>query len=315
MMNNPGYKGIYSVPPGHAVCVCGSQTRLRRFWSLPLGDEIRYRDDRRYAEQLRALFQEAVCVRLQNESPALAELSGGLDSSSVVSMAHHLIKSGSARAARLNSISYVWRNSLDNSFIREMESFCGLEEIHISTEEIPLMSETRVGNAMPEVLHPLRAATAAIANELGATTFLTGQNGDLAMGNWFGDSLQVAASLRRFRLGRAWNDAIRWSKVLRLPVYSVLGRAFRAALPPSLAPADLYTALDGSYAPKNDETSLLAGLKEDGPESLFSNDWMQAPPERRKHFHSLSTMLELRMLQAPESLQYLDYTHPFAHRP
>jgi len=42
---------------------------------------------------------------------------------------------------------------------------------------------------------------------------------------------------------------------------------------------------------------------------------MQAPPERRKDFRCLSTIFELRQLQAPEPLQHLDYTHPFAHRP
>jgi hypothetical protein len=42
---------------------------------------------------------------------------------------------------------------------------------------------------------------------------------------------------------------------------------------------------------------------------------MQAPPERRKHFRALSMVLELRSLQAPEPLQHLNYTHPFAHRP
>src|SRR5262249_6962923 len=76
--NRTPYQGIYSVPPGHAVCVSSNQTRVDQFWSLPTGDEIRYRDERRYAEQLRALFQEAVSVRLQSESPVLAELSGGL---------------------------------------------------------------------------------------------------------------------------------------------------------------------------------------------------------------------------------------------
>jgi hypothetical protein len=81
----------------------------------------------------------------------------------------------------------------------------------------------------------------------------------------------------------------------------------------------MYSAEDGSYMPKCNETSLLprfgnrAGLSEPG--SFFSNAWMQAPPERRKYFHALSTMLELRTLQAPEPLQHLDYTHPFAHRP
>jgi hypothetical protein len=42
---------------------------------------------------------------------------------------------------------------------------------------------------------------------------------------------------------------------------------------------------------------------------------MHTAPERRKYFRTLTTMLELRHLQAPEPLQHLDYTHPFAHRP
>ena len=42
---------------------------------------------------------------------------------------------------------------------------------------------------------------------------------------------------------------------------------------------------------------------------------MQASPERRRYFHALTTILELRQLQAPGPLQHLDYTHPFAHRP
>jgi asparagine synthase (glutamine-hydrolysing) len=311
--NRTPYKGIYSVPAGHAVCVSSEGTNIHRFWSLPIGDVIRYRSPRRYEEELLALFREAVSVRLQTESPVLAELSGGLDSSSVVSMANHLMQSGTARATRLTDVSYVWRNSLDEPFIREMESFCGIEGVHISTHEVPVISETQPGDAMPEVFYPLRASTAAVADSLGATTVLTGQGGDLMMGNWFDDSLQVTASLRRLRISKAWREALAWSKILRRPVYSILWQGLRAALPPSLAPASLYTQLDGSYAPRSTENSLLSSLDEG--ESLFSDVWMQAAPERRKHFWSLSMMLELRQLQAPEPLQHMDYTHPFAHRP
>ena len=313
--NRTPYKGIHSVPPGHAVSVCGNETKLHRFWSLPVADEIRYRDERRYAEQLSALFQEAVSVRLQNESPVLAELSGGLDSSSAVSMANHLIRSGAVPATRLASVGFVWRNSLDEPFIREVESFCGIEGVHISTHDVPVIACDQVGNAMPEEFQPLRAAIAAKAAERGATTVLTGMNGDLMMGNWFDDSLQVAGFVRRLRFGRAWEDALAWSKILRLPVYRILSQAVRAALPPRLTSAAIYTAPDGSYAPRNTETSFVAGLKEIEAESLFSNAWMQSPPERRRYFQSLSTLLELRILQPPESLQHLDYTHPFAHRP
>jgi hypothetical protein len=138
------------------------------------------------------------------------------------------------------------------------------------------------------------------------------------MGNWFDNSLQVSASLRRFRIGQACEEALAWSKILRTPIYQILIRAFQAALPATLSPTAIYAAADGSYVPKNVETSLVhgfsgrTGLSES---SFFSNAWMQAPPERRKYFRALTTMLELRMLQPAELLQHLDYTHPFAHRP
>jgi asparagine synthase (glutamine-hydrolysing) len=308
--NGTPYRGIYSVPPGHAVCVSPRGTSIRRLWTLPIGDEIHYRDERRYEEQLRALFREAVAVRLQSESPVLAELSGGLDSSSVVSMASQLMRSGAVAASRLTGVSYLWRDSLDEPFVREVESFCGIDGIHISTHEAPLTTERQAGGATPEAFRPLRQSVAAAARRIGAGAILTGQNGDLVMGNWYDDSLQVAASLRRLRIGRAWKEALAWSKIVRRPVYGLLWRAFEAALPPALSPVAIYAAPDGSYAPKSTETSLRAA-----PDNVFSEEWMQAPAERRKHFRSLSRMLELRTLQAPEPLQHLDYTHPFAHRP
>jgi asparagine synthase (glutamine-hydrolysing) len=317
--NRTPYKGIYSVPPGHAVCVSSKETSIHQFWAMPVGDTIRYQSEHRYEEELRTLFREAVAVRLQTESPVLAELSGGLDSSSVVCMANHLMRSGAVSASRLNGLSFIWRNSLDEPFIREVESHCGIEGVHISTHDDPLITETQAGNAMPEAFQPLRTSVAATARRLGARTILTGQNGDLMMGNWFDDSLQVAASLRRLRIGRACEEALAWSKILRLPVYRVLWQAVRASLPPALASTAIYAAADGSYVPKNVETSLVSGfgdrtgLPEVG--SFFSNAWIQAPPERRKYFHALSAMLELRLLQPGEPLQHLDYTHPFAHRP
>jgi asparagine synthase (glutamine-hydrolysing) len=311
------YKGIYSVPPGHAVCASPEATTVHKFWALPTSDEIRYRTQRRYEEHFRTLFREAVSVRLQAESPILAELSGGLDSSSVVSMARHLIRSRSVCARDLATVSYVWRNSLDEPFIHEMESFCGIEGVHISTHDVPLISETQAGNATPEILEPLRISVASAARRLGANVILTGMNGDLMMGNWFDDSLQVAASLRRFRLGQACSQGLAWSKILRLPIYRVIWQAIRAVLPPAVAPAAIYQATDGSYVAHSAETSLRFRNRTDrsGIESCFSDDWMHAPPERRKHFRALSTMLQLRTLQPPEPLQHLDYTHPFAHRP
>lgn len=317
--NRTPYKGIYSVPAGHAVSVSSCGTKITRFWSLPIHDEVRYRDHHRYEEQLRALFREAVSVRLQTEGPVLAELSGGLDSSSVVSMANHLMRSGAVPASSLTGVSYVWKNSLDEPFIREMESHCGIDDLQISMHDVPLIGKTDVGDMQPEILRPLQRSVASLSQEIGAKVLLTGQNGDLLMGNWFDDSLQLAALLRRLSITRACKQAIAWSKILRLPVYKVLWQAAWAALPSALVPVHFYAKEDGSYTPKSTETSLVPGLidrlglSESG--KLFADMWMQAPPERRKHFRSLSTTLEFRTLQRPELWRGMDYTHPFAHRP
>jgi len=70
---------------------------------------------------------------------------------------------------------------------------------------------------------------------------------------------------------------------------------------------------------KSTETSIHPALVNrlglSDPGNLFSDDWVQAPPERRKYFRSLATTLELRTFQTPELWQHLDYTHPFTHRP
>jgi asparagine synthase (glutamine-hydrolysing) len=317
--NRTPYKGIYSVPAGHTVCVSRGETKISRFWSPPIRDEVRYRSEHRYGEHLRALFREAVSVRLRTDAPVLAELSGGLDSSSVVSMANHLIRSGTVPAPSITSVSYVWRNSLDEPFIREMESFCAIKGIHISTHDVPLISETHVGNAQPEILQPLRVSVSSLSHQVGAQVFLTGLNGDLAMGNWFDDSLQLAGSLRRLRISRACREAVEWSKILRLPVYRLLWQAVCATLPSAFVPAAIYAKCDGSHVIKNTETSIAPcfmdrlGLSE--PEHFFSGDWMHAAPEKRKYFRTLSMMSELRTLQVPELWLHLDYTHPFAHRP
>jgi hypothetical protein len=138
------------------------------------------------------------------------------------------------------------------------------------------------------------------------------------MGNWLDDSLQVTVPLRRGQIGQAWHEALAWSHVLRVPVAGILVRALRAVLPTVSVPSTI-DVTEGVGSPHNAEHSLRSdfhrrvGVTESS--RFFSDDWRQAPPERRKHFFALTVMRELRQLQAPTLMADLDYTHPFAHRP
>jgi len=90
------YAGILAVPPACCVVITPPKVVVRRYWEFDGGKTIRYRSDADYEEHFREVFGKAVLRRLRADSPILAELSGGMDSSSIVSMADRLIASGAS---------------------------------------------------------------------------------------------------------------------------------------------------------------------------------------------------------------------------
>jgi asparagine synthase (glutamine-hydrolysing) len=100
------YMGIDSVPPSSAVLIRAGNRTIRRYWDFDPGKQIRYRTDSEYEEHFRAVLAEAVRRRLRSDSPILAELSGGMDSSSIVCMADTIVARGTTETPRLDTISF-----------------------------------------------------------------------------------------------------------------------------------------------------------------------------------------------------------------
>lgn len=315
--NRTPYRGIYSVPPGHSVHISKRGTSIEPFWKLPIGNTIRYRSESEYEEHLRILFREAVRCRLRTTAPVLSELSGGLDSSSIVCMGSHLLRSGDVRTPRLVTLSYEHEGSRDTSFYTAVEKFCNLDSIHVSTAGYPFLTESQTGGVMPAFWEQMHTHAATLARQTGAKTYLTGQLGDLVMGNWWDDSEQVAGLLRTGRVGPALKQALSWSQVLRIPIYPILWKALMSSLPPSLAPASACRMDDDDGTPRSTEDSIAPDFRKRAAlcDNPFSREWMSAPPERRKYFRGLLEIVQMRKLQPPAPLQHLCYTHPYAHRP
>jgi asparagine synthase (glutamine-hydrolysing) len=100
------YIGIHAVPPSSLVKVQYGRQIVRQYWDFDSAKRIRYRDDAEYEEHFRCVFMQAVKRRLRSHCTVLAELSGGLDSSSIVCVADVLIANGAADAPRLDTVSY-----------------------------------------------------------------------------------------------------------------------------------------------------------------------------------------------------------------
>ena len=100
------YVGIRSVPPSSFIRITREKTGITKYWDFNPSGKIRYRSDREYEEHFRTVFAEAVRRRLRSDSPVLAELSGGMDSSSIVCVADKIIDQGRAETPRLDTVSY-----------------------------------------------------------------------------------------------------------------------------------------------------------------------------------------------------------------
>jgi asparagine synthase (glutamine-hydrolysing) len=100
------YAAVRSVPPSSFVRIEVARHTLTKYWDFDPNQKIRYKSDAEYEEHFRTIFAESVRRRLRSDSPVLAELSGGMDSSSIVCMADALIARGSADTPRLDTVSY-----------------------------------------------------------------------------------------------------------------------------------------------------------------------------------------------------------------
>lgn len=80
------YNGIFRLPPAYFLKMREGIFSKRRYWEIDPSREIRYSADCKYAEHFSEVFLEAVSCRMRSYGPVSAELSGGVDSSSIVAV-------------------------------------------------------------------------------------------------------------------------------------------------------------------------------------------------------------------------------------
>jgi len=128
------YVGIHCVPPASSVLIRSGRHIVRKYWDFDPRKRICYRIDGEYEEHFRGVFGEAVRRRLRSDTPILAELSGGMDSSSIVCMADTIVARGAAETPRLDTVSYYndsERNWNERPYFTKVEEKRGRIGCHI----------------------------------------------------------------------------------------------------------------------------------------------------------------------------------------
>lgn len=98
------YQMIQEVPPSHSITVEKGAVRFTRYCSLTSGKKLNYRSNQDYVEAFQEVYQQAIDARLRTHRQVGAQLSGGLDSGSVVSFARKTLKKHNKQ---LHTFSYI----------------------------------------------------------------------------------------------------------------------------------------------------------------------------------------------------------------
>lgn len=88
------FAAVRALPPAHTLSIGPEGLRVRKYWDLDETTELRLSSNREYAEGFRERFEAALGARLRGITPAGVTLSGGLDSSTIASVASTLTPGG-----------------------------------------------------------------------------------------------------------------------------------------------------------------------------------------------------------------------------
>ncbi|GGP14019.1 asparagine synthase-related protein [Oceanobacillus neutriphilus] len=97
-------KDIQQIPPSHTITVADGRVKLSKYQVLSFNDKIRFKKDDEYVEGFRDIFQKAVDSRLRTFKSVGSQLSGGLDSGSVVSFAAKTLRKQNKKLHTYSSI-------------------------------------------------------------------------------------------------------------------------------------------------------------------------------------------------------------------
>ncbi|HVB59545.1 MAG TPA: asparagine synthase-related protein [Candidatus Acidoferrales bacterium] len=237
------YVGIQAVPPSSFVRIRGGKPTVRQYWDFDPGKRIRYRTDAEYEEHFRNVFAESVRRRLRSDTPVLAELSGGMDSSSIVCTADKIIEEGCAETPRLDTVSYYddqEPNWNERPYFTKVEEKRGRTGCHIdlgSEDAFPFQFENDRFAATPASLHRHNEASRQFAACMLSgknRVVLSGIGGDEVLGGVPTPIPELADFLARFCWRNLAHQLKVWALNKKKPWFHLCFEAARGFLPRTL---------------------------------------------------------------------------------
>jgi asparagine synthase (glutamine-hydrolysing) len=237
------YRGIHSVPPASSIVFGRTARAVETYWKADPVRRIAYRSDAEYEEHFRIVFANSVRRRLRADKPVLAELSGGMDSSSIVCIADRVLREVQAEAPRLDTVSFYSRfepNWDEQPYFTKVEESRGRAGCHIELDPNDLFDIDFAQHefaATPAALTHATPARKQFANCIvtqKSRVLLSGVGGDELLGGVPAFRPGLADLAVQGRWIAFVREATRWAVALRKPFYQILADVLARFLPRAL---------------------------------------------------------------------------------
>lgn len=204
------WEGVRALEAGTSRIVTERATRRHVHWRPDPERRVRHRDDAAYAEHFGAVFADAVSARLRASGPVVAQVSGGLDSSSVAVQAEAERRRGVMGARALHFARLLFTGLPCDERVHSQAVADHLGVSLASIDVIARAPAPRWIAAAPDVYYDptmrILEPLAHHARGLGARVMLTGVGGDQLMQP---TEHHVASALLHGELGAAVRRASR----------------------------------------------------------------------------------------------------------
>jgi asparagine synthase (glutamine-hydrolysing) len=313
------FKGVRRLPAGHQLSLAGGRLSIQPTWELTEQPLLSYRRDSEYLDHFLATFEEAVGRSLATGGRVWAELSGGLDSSSIVCVAQEILRGDPIRARDFATMTFVWDEtpqSDERRWSRQVVEKYGLINHQVICDDLffDRITEASLYRNEPHFglfTYPMFRAQTELLRGSGVEVLLCGSRAESVVLSDLTPPLHLADHLRALRLGDFGRELLRWQRGTHQPFANLL---ISFALKPLLRPG-LYMRSSEDDGTLDSWVSPVFARRMD-----LHRRVRRVRTERR--FHSLARQLQYERLRRSEQMVHRGYQewacevrHPFLYRP
>lgn len=309
------YPGVRAIPPASMAVLRAGSVEVRTYWSAAEFETRPVQDEHAAVEEFQSLLVQAVRHCLTGDARTWSELSGGLDSSSIVSIAQTLERRGEVATGVGGTLTYV--DSVGAGSDERVYSNSVLDAFGIGNDllvdYLPLQrpGTTAAWYDVPSVRCLLAARdvdTAGLLRSAGASVLLSGVGSDhYLMGNMFFFADWIAAGEWR----RAARELLRWAVLGHVSLWKLA--YLNAALP--LAPAAIQRRrARGAEAPRWIPAAARKRLRLT-ERSLVARSYAGPRGGQYAHEVAFATAAISAAIDHGIVADAVDVRYPFCHRP